>query len=106
MKKEDITIRTVEKSIKHEFNVYKAEQIAKGAEEVFSNVFRINAWSCIYDFLQDDELTNEKKIALYKKCKGYVIAILVDEYMDKEYCDIAKNEDIKELVDDFLSSER
>ena len=105
MKNEVTTIVTVKEAIEREFEDYKAEQIAKGAEEVFCNAFRINAWSSIYDFLDSNELSDETKIALYEKCNGHILSVLVDEYVYTEYCDIAQYSDLKELVNNFLNDE-
>ena len=64
MKKDTVTIESVKQAIEREFEDYKAEQIAKSTEEVFCNAFRINAWSSIFDFLQDGGLKVETMFAL------------------------------------------
>lgn len=101
--KEEIIIKAVRKAIEREFADYKVNQISKGAEEVFCNAFRINAWSSIYDFLESEELTDEIILTLYEKCNGHIIAVLVDEYIYDEYCDIAQYSDLKELVENILN---
>ncbi len=105
MKKDTVTIESIKQAIEREFEDYKAEQIAKSTEEVFCNAFRINAWSSIFDFLQDGGLKVETMFALYGKCNGHIISTLVDEYVYTEYCDIAQHDDLKELVDNFLNGE-
>lgn len=103
MNKDVITIEVANEDIKSEFENYKTEQIKKGSEEVFCNAFRINAWCCIYDFLEGDVLVDETKIALYKKCKGNIISTLVDRYINSEFCDIAVYGDLMELVVNILN---
>lgn len=88
--------------IEAEYETYKAEWIAKGAEEVWANSFRINAWQCIKDYLLDGDLSESKINLLYVKCGGHVISCLVDEYIDSEYCDIAQHSDLRELLENFL----
>lgn len=101
--KEEITIKTVRKAIGREFADYKASQISKTAEDIFCNAFRINAWNSIYDFLESEELIDETIITLYEKYNGHIIAVLVDEYIHDEYCDIARYSDLKELVENILN---
>lgn len=104
--KEKITIIDVRKTIEREFEDYKASQISKEAEEVFCNAFRINAWISIYDFLEREGLRDEIIIELYEKCNGHILAVLVDEYINDEYCDIAQYSDLKNLVENILNRKK
>lgn len=99
------TEKFVLSQIEEEYKTYKAEWIAKGAEAVWENSFRINAWCCIKDFLLEGDLPKNKINSLYLKCDGHVISTLVDEYIDSEYYDIAQYSDLQELVENFLRRE-
>lgn len=99
------TEKFVLSQIEEEYKTYKAEWIARGAEAVWENSFRINAWCCIKDFLLEGDLPKSKINSLYLKCDGHVISTLVDEYIDSEYCDIAQHSDLQELVENFLRRE-
>ena len=101
----DDTVKFVLSQIEKEYETYKAEWVAKGADAVWENSFRINARCCIKDFLLDGELPENKINSLYVKCNGQVISTLVDEYIDSEYYDIAQYSDLKDLVENFLRRE-
>lgn len=101
----DVTVKFVLSQIEEEYETYKAEWIAKGAEAIWENSFRINAWCCIKDFLLDGDLPKSKINRLYVKCDGHILSTLVDEYVDSEYCDIAQHDDLKEMVENFLDRE-
>ncbi len=97
-----MTAQEVMADIEREFDAYKAEWIAKGAEAVWNNSFRVNAWCCIKGYFDDNELTDEDMDCLHRISAGCIISSLVDWYIDYEECDIANNSEIERLVRDYL----
>lgn len=97
----DVSVQEVNSAIDAEFSEYRNKQIALGAEAVFENAFKINAWNSIKDYL-DESASDDDKIALYEKCGGGIIRNLVYEYVESEDCDIASYNDLADLVYGFL----
>ncbi len=97
-----MTAREVMADIEREFDTYRAECIAKGAEAVWDNSFRINAWCCIKGYFDNNELSDEDMDLLHRISGGCIISSLVDWYVDYEDCDIANDSDVGQLVNDYL----
>lgn len=97
-----MTAQQVMADIEREFDAYKAEQIAKGAEAVWDNSFRVNAWCCLKGFFDNNEMSDEDMDLLHRISGGCILASLVDWYIDFEECDIADNDDVEQLVRDYL----
>lgn len=97
-----MTAQEVMADIEREFESYRADSISNGAEDVWDNSFRVNAWCCIKGYFDNNELSDEDMDRLHRISGGCIISSLVDWYIDCEEYDIANDSDVGRLVKDYL----
>ncbi len=98
-----MTKKAIIEVIEKEYAEFKEDQLRMTKQEIYENCLRINAWSCIHDYLVEDNQVNYETLSKLNRSAGsHIISLLVDSYFDSEYCDICSYSDIKELIANFL----
>lgn len=108
MKKETIIESVVKASVETEWQEYKERILSGSKEDIFKNAYRIMVTETFYDLFtygEYDWISGKSLIKIHDKAAGHILASLVDEYFDSEWCDIANDQDIKDLVNNYAKDE-
>lgn len=92
------------KSIYAEYRAYKKEMIDYSPDVIWNNSMKITAYRYIKDYLVDEcgAMADGLLTKMYKVCGKHILSALVDEFMEVEYCDIGRWEDLRELIRNYL----
>lgn len=95
-------IKEVMESIESEYRIYREQMECRSQDFIFDNALRITAWSCIHSYLTESDVDADTLFVLYEKTRGHILCELVDFYFDAEDYNIAVEDDVRLLVNDFL----
>ncbi len=91
----------VKTSVEREFKQFKADLTEKGAEEVFSNNYKIHVYDNLCEVINsDDYLSYDNYKTLYND-RGSILSLLYDECLDNNDANVDSYYELAEIIDDY-----
>lgn len=94
-------------ALDEEREYYKAEILKLSKDEIYEKTYDIAVVENIYEFFQyRNYKEREERVFLrrvYEACAGKILSVLSDYYFHDEYASISTDDEIKEMIDRFLS---
>lgn len=96
---------TLQQAIQEEFAGFKAVEMKKSPEEIFSNMQKIHFFTEVTNFFSNEEnvaaLPDAAVAALYSESPS-TLSLLYDYYLKQEYAGVENSEQVRELIDGYI----